>query len=490
MNPEGRDTLLDLLSGFGSLDICVVGDAMLDEYMTGAVERISPEAPVPVVRVESVEARPGGAANVAAGIARLQATARLCSVIGTDAAGDELMERCGAAGINTELVVRSSTRPTPRKARVVVRNQQMLRLDRERHDEIGPQEWQPMLAPIFEKAVGALVLSDYAKGVLARPFVERLIADARAAGIPVLVDPRGADYTRYRGATLLKPNLRELQIAAGVELDGEDVEAVARVAGERLAEWEVESMVVTLREFGMVGIDRAGLVHHLPAEVHEVYDVTGAGDTVMCLLAAGLASGVDLPVAMRMANAAAGITVQKLGATPVGPGELAHVLGTRRGDKVLELPALAALVDAWREQGRTVVFTNGCFDLLHVGHLSLLRAAAAKGDALIVGLNSDDSVRRLKGPGRPILPCAERAALLAALDGVDAVVAFEDDTPLRLIETLLPDVLVKGADYRLDEVVGRECVESHGGRVETVPLVENRSTRQIVEKARRIEELS
>jgi D-beta-D-heptose 7-phosphate kinase / D-beta-D-heptose 1-phosphate adenosyltransferase len=366
---------------------------------------------------------------------------------------------------------------------VLGHSQQLLRLDWESAAPCPAPAMMHMISKLAaEPRPDALILSDYAKGVLT-PETIAAVMPLRAAE-PVVVDPKNRDFTRYRGATTITPNLRELEAAAGAPLDPDDTEAVVSVA-RRLAEQAgLDAMVVTLGDRGMLLVPVSAPHTIVPATKREVYDVTGAGDTAVAALAVSLGARAPLLAAVRIANAAAGVSVGQVGAVAVEPSSIRDALTARPDGKVLEREALASRAASWRMAGRRIVFTNGCFDLLHSGHLSLLESAAKLGDVLVLAINSDESVRRLKGAERPLVPQAERAALLAALSFVDAVTIFEEDTPLETLKAVRPHVLVKGADYRPDQVVGRELVESNGGRVAVVPLVPEKSTSALVERIR------
>jgi len=472
--------LLSVLDRYSSLKVWVVGDLMLDEYVMGAVERVSPEAPVPVVRVRDTEHRLGGAANVARQVAALGATVSLVGTIGTDGAGDDLLRLCAACGIDTRGVVRSPNRRTTRKLRVLGHNQQLLRMDWEDSSPCDADLGARMLAALGEEAPDAVILSDYAKGVLTPQLITAIAA--RAGQVPVVVDPKSRDFTRYRGATTVTPNLRELELAAGTSLDPTDADAVAAAARPLIAAAGLSSMVVTLSEHGMLVVPAEGAPIPVPASRREVFDVTGAGDTAIAVLTLSLAAHASLPAAARLANAAAGVSVGQVGAVAVDADSIRSELTASPEAKVLSRAELAARAASWRISGKRIVFTNGCYDLLHAGHLSLLHGAARLGDVLVLAINSDASVRRLKGPERPLVPQAERAALLAALACVDAVTVFDEDTPLATIEAVRPHILVKGADYRPEQVVGREVVEANGGRVALVPLLPQKSTSALVER--------
>jgi D-beta-D-heptose 7-phosphate kinase / D-beta-D-heptose 1-phosphate adenosyltransferase len=475
--------LLTHLDHFAKLHVWVVGDVMIDEYVTGAVERVSPEAPVPVVRVQATEQRLGGAANVARQIAALGGRVTLAGTIGEDDAAQRFLGMCASERIDTRAVLRLASRQTTRKLRVLGHSQQLLRLDWEDLEPATPQVSARLVA---ELAAGerpdAIILSDYAKGVLT-PDVIAGVAALRGPA-PLVVDPKHRDFARYRGATTVTPNLHELETAAGLTLDADDPAAVAAAARPLLRTAGLESMVVTLGNRGMLVVPAAGAAVSVPATRHEVYDVTGAGDTAIAVLALALADGAPLAHAAQLANAAAGVAVCQVGAVAVSASSIRDALAARPDGKVLSRRDLATRTATWRSAGKRIVFTNGCFDLLHAGHLALLGHAARLGDVLVLAINSDASVRRLKGPDRPLVPQAERAAVLAALTYVDAVTIFDEDTPLAVLQAVRPHVLVKGGDYKPAEVVGRELVESAGGRVEIVPLTPERSTSSLVERIR------
>jgi D-beta-D-heptose 7-phosphate kinase/D-beta-D-heptose 1-phosphate adenosyltransferase len=473
-------TLLSALDRYSGLTVWVVGDLMLDEYVMGAVERVSPEAPVPVVRVRETEHRLGGAANVARQVAALGAKVSLVGTIGTDAAGDDLLRLCAASRIDTHGVVRTAQRRTTRKLRVLGHSQQLLRMDWEDSTPCEAAIGTRMLEALAGETPDAIILSDYAKGVLTPQFIAAI--SERAGTAPVVVDPKSRDFARYRGATTVTPNLRELELACGAALDPTDIESVAAAARPLIAAAGLTSMVVTLSEHGMLVVPADGTPIAVPASRREVFDVTGAGDTAIAVLTLSLAAGTSLHAAARLANAAAGVSVGQVGAVAVDADGIRSELTAAPEAKVLSRVELAARAASWRIAGKHIVFTNGCYDLLHAGHLSLLHGAAKLGDILVLAINSDASVRRLKGPERPLVPQAERAALLAALACVDAVTIFDEDTPLATIEAVRPHILVKGADYKADQVVGREIVEANGGRVALVPLLPQKSTSALVER--------
>jgi D-beta-D-heptose 7-phosphate kinase / D-beta-D-heptose 1-phosphate adenosyltransferase len=480
---DATGALVEILERLPGVHVWVIGDVMLDEYVSGAVDRISPEAPVPIVRVRETEFRLGGAANVARQAAALGARVSLAGAVGRDASGERLLELCASSGIDTRALVKVPDRSTTRKLRVLGHSQQLLRLDWEDASPCAPEAIERAIRQLATGAPpGVIILSDYAKGVLTPETIAAALALRGSA--PVVVDPKHRDFKRYRGATAVTPNLRELEIAAGEALDADDPGAIESAARRIARSAALDSLVVTLGSRGMLVVPAEGAATWVPAEKRDVYDVTGAGDTAIAVLAVALAAGAPLSAAAQIANSAAGIAVGQVGAVAVEPGRIRDALAARPEGKVLQRDALTARAASWRMAGKRIVFTNGCFDLLHSGHLALLEHAARLGDVLVLAINSDTSVRRLKGPERPLVPQAERAALLAALSFVDAVAIFDEDTPLETLEAVRPHVLVKGADYRPDQIVGRELVEAYGGRVAVVPLVPDKSTSALVERIR------
>lgn len=463
---------------FERAHILVVGDLMLDRYWHGTSSRISPEAPVPVVNVSETEDRPGGAGNVALNMAALGSKVSLISIIGDDEAGQILHDRLRTAKIHTNLQV-SNTKPTITKLRVVSRHQQLLRMDfEEKFDERDSSEFANKVKSLIGRA-NALVLSDYAKGSL--PDCQTLIGIAREAGVPVLVDPKGNDFTRYRGATILTPNFHEFEAVVGKCATEQEVvdkgEALMR-------ELDLQALLVTRGEQGMTLLRHHQPELHLPARAREVFDVTGAGDTVIATLAAAIAAGQPLPEATALANLAAGIVVGKMGTATLNPAELRRAVIAEQGAErgvVTEDQLLMALEEA-RASGEKIVFTNGCFDIIHAGHVGYLEEARKQGDRLVLAVNSDESIRRLKGSGRPINPLDRRMAVLAGLESVDWVVFFDEDTPERLLRRIKPDVLVKGGDYSEEQVVGNQIVKAYNGSVKVLSFYDNCSTTSIVNK--------
>ena len=463
----------------------VIGDLMLDEYLWGKAERISPEAPVQVVDVVREDLRLGGAGNVVNNLTALGCRVAVCSVIGEDASGEVLHRFLAELGAETNGIFPDTARKTAKKTRVVASNQQIVRIDRESRDEIGVTLEEKIIGYLGEHGASfnVFVVSDYLKGVLTPRVLQAIITTGRALGIPVVIDPKGSDYRKYRGATVITPNRKEAEQAAGIAIV--DQASLQEAAASLLDGLDLSALLITRSEAGMSLFHQDGGVLHIPTVAREVFDVTGAGDTVLAMLSLGLAAGVPLADAARLANTAAGIVVGKVGTSTVTPLEIMEEAGRGHRDsdvKIKNLDVLAGLVEVERNRGRKIVFTNGCFDLLHVGHVKYLQKARFFGDLLILGLNSDASIRRLKGAKRPLINEDERAHILAALDCIDYVLLFEEDTPLRIITTLRPDVLVKGGDYTLEGVVGREVVESYGGRVELVSFVDGKSTTNIIEK--------
>ncbi len=472
--------LISLIDRLRDGRVLCIGDVMLDRYVYGAVDRISPEAPVPVCRVEGEAVMLGGAGNVVRNLAALGAAVDFVSVVGDDAAGADVRRLLGELdSVGIDLIVDPS-RPTTVKERIVAGPQQLLRVDRESDAPVAPD----LARQVFEAAAraiagaGAIVISDYGKGVLADDGLGALIAAAGAAGCVIVVDPKGADFTRYRGADVVTPNQREL--AAASRMPVRDDDSVVAAARTLVAGCGIGHVLATRSRDGMTLVSAVG-AEHFAAEAREVFDVSGAGDTVVAALAAALAAGIPLGDAARLANVAAGIVVGKTGTAVVYPADLASQLQQREARfegarKWLGFEDALARIEDWRRRGETIGFTNGCFDLLHPGHVALLSSARAACDRLVVALNSDASVRRLKGESRPVQDEASRAAVMGSLASVDLVMLFEEDTPLRLIEAIRPDILVKGADYAIDEVVGGDVVRASGGRVLLVDLEEGHST--------------
>ncbi|NOT69667.1 MAG: bifunctional D-glycero-beta-D-manno-heptose-7-phosphate kinase/D-glycero-beta-D-manno-heptose 1-phosphate adenylyltransferase HldE [Methylophilaceae bacterium] len=484
-------TLVDVVRNqFGTADaakwVLVIGDLMLDRYLIGEVERISPEAPVPIVLLKQQNERAGGAANVAANLAKLGIKTRLAGCIGKDSEGGILLRLIAEMGIGTQGIVQSSQRQTITKTRILGGHQQMLRLDQESRAAFDGSESQQLQQGVNRQLAdhpAIIILSDYAKGVLSAALCAEVIAFAKQNSIPVLVDPKGRDYSKYAGASALTPNKRETAEACGVGLH--DNEALIKAARALRAELGLDFLAVTRGEEG-ISLIEANEIQHIPATAKQVFDVSGAGDTVIATLAAGMVHGLSHQQALQLANIAAGIVVGKVGTVPITRQELLTELvlqnSTAQVDKICDLQSLKTRVKNWRTAGQRIAFTNGCFDLLHAGHVTYLEAARKTGDRLVLGLNTDRSVSALKGPTRPVIHEADRARVLAALEAVDAVILFDEDTPLALIDAIRPDVIVKGDDYTEEQVVGGSEVKSWGGAVKLIPLVQGRSTSNIIKK--------
>ncbi|MDH3578522.1 MAG: bifunctional D-glycero-beta-D-manno-heptose-7-phosphate kinase/D-glycero-beta-D-manno-heptose 1-phosphate adenylyltransferase HldE [Gammaproteobacteria bacterium] len=464
---------------FSKTHVVVAGDVMLDRYLFGSTGRISPEAPVPVVHVRETDNRPGGAANVAVNLASLGVSTCLLGVVGEDMAGESLESILGQRGIVCKFA-RAKDRPTITKTRVQSRGQQLIRLDEENAMALPGDAMTRMLRESLDGA-GAVVLSDYGKGALSD--VRGLIKACREAGIPALVDPKGTDFSKYRGASLITPNQSEFEAVAGVCATDEEL---VRRAAELIDELDLDALLITRSEKGMLLQEAGAEPLFLSTQAREVYDVTGAGDTVIGTLAGALASGQDLASAAALANLAAGLVVRKIGVASVTPGELSVALHQRgQGGRGLVGPdELLAMVAESHQRNERVIMTNGCFDVLHAGHVAYLEEAKSLGDRLIVAVNDDDSVRRLKGESRPINVLEDRLLVLAGLAAVDWVVPFSEDTPAALIAKILPDVLVKGGDYNPDEIAGAKEVLRNGGEVRVLPFRDGRSSSRIIDKLR------
>ncbi len=485
--------LLACVEAFGKPRILVVGDLILDQYVYGDAERLSPEAPVPVVRERYRQMRVGGAANVAVFLAALGAVPVLAGVIGNDSSGAALKDLLAQAQVNADAVIAATDRPTSTKTRFIGlaqhrHQQQMLRLDHETLEPVDASVEQRLLAALEAEipACHLVCIEDYNKGLLSDALCQKIISMARAAGREVLVDPAAIkDYRRYQGASAITPNRTEAELAAGWRLENVQ-EETPRLAAQLLEQLHLDVCVLTLDRHGMYRLQRGqpGLLH--PTRPRNVYDVTGAGDMVLAMLAMARANGASWSVAIDLGNIAGGLEVEKFGCVPLARTEIVDELlqmdsAGRR--KILSLPRLLERLHS-RHSSQRIVFTNGVFDIIHAGHVQYLNFARGQGDLLVVAVNSDESVRRLKGPTRPINSLDDRMAVLAGLEAVSYVTAFHEDTPLELISAITPAILVKGADYQDKPVVGRECVEAAGGKVVLAPFLQGRSTTRVVEKSR------
>lgn len=497
----------ELLATFDRLArprVLVVGDLILDRYTFGNAERVSQEAPVILLRADQREARLGGAANVSNMLRGLEAQVACAGVVGADREGDLVRQLLGEAGVDVGCILNDPSRPTTVKERFIGRAQgrhphQILRVDSEIRDPISAALEQTLIEQLRRRLPNCylVLISDYDKGVCTTTLLRAVIDAGRAAGVPVIVDPiRGHDYSRYRGATAMTPNRLEAEMATGLKINNADeaLEAARRLRREL----QLDLGIVTLDRDGMALIDADGRGSIVPTRPRAVYDVTGAGDMALAMIGVALAAGVPAVDALRLANLAAGLEVEKVGVAVIprseirqrlieeqwtaerGPPTLPHRPPVRPRDKIVTLDELVQFAAGHRAEGRKIVFTNGCFDLLHVGHTTYLAEAQALGDVLVVGVNSDASVRRLKGATRPVIGQNDRAAMLAALAAVDYVLIFDDDTPQEILRRLRPDVLVKGGTYTPEQVVGHEVVTAYGGRVCVAGLVDGVSTTNIL----------
>ena len=472
---------------FDQCRLLVIGDLMLDEYVWGDVDRISPEAPVQVVAVRREDFTLGGAGNVAANLVALGAGVAVAGVVGADRHGALLTERFQHLGVDTAGVMAEDGRPTTRKTRIIAASQQVLRIDRETRRAVAPRtaaalvEWMAAEIP----RVDAVLVSDYGKGLLTAELLGRVIAMAHRHAKPVLIDPKGADYTRYAGATLVTPNRKEAAQAAGIEIVDNDT--LEQAGAKIMLEAGLEQLLITCGADGMALLAHGHEPRFIRSEARQVFDVSGAGDTVLAVTGLALAAGADLFQAATLANSAAGIVVGKVGTATVSSKELALAYQPPSPDqshKHLGLKELGERVAELRRQQKRIVMTNGCFDFLHAGHLHLFAASRRLGDLLVVAIDDDESVRTLKGPGRPVISARERVRTLCALESVDLVVVFATRELERLIDIVKPDVLTKGGNYAADEVVGRQRVEAHGGRVALIPISEGVSASRVIEQIR------
>ena len=469
-----NQALIDKLS---TAKVLVLGDLMLDRYWSGGTTRISPEAPVPVVKIGDEFERLGGSGNVAANISALGGQAHLLAMLGDDEAADSVVTLARQGDIDCHLL-RDKQSTTTVKLRIISQQQQLLRLDFEKTDVTQQQidDFHLKFDDLL-RSVGAVVVSDYGKGGVPNP--ETVIEQAKAVGVPVLVDPKGRDYAKYRYAQLVTPNYREFEEVVGPCSSEQILESKAK---SLIGDLDIDAILITRGDKGMTLVRREQATVNLAAQTREVFDVTGAGDTVCGVCAVGIACGIDLETSIGLANKAAGIVVGKFGTATVSANELHISTSALSKQKTFDELQLKEVLEKKRADGARIVMTNGCFDVLHAGHVEYLRNARLLGDYLVVAVNSDSSVSTLKGENRPIHRLSDRLAVLAALESVDALVSFEDSTPLALISNLRPDVLVKGGDYRLEEIVGGEEVIANGGRVEVLPFVEGHSSSSILNK--------
>lgn len=465
--------------------VLVVGDLILDEYIWGSVNRISPEAPVPILESRSENLALGGAANVANNLVALGCDVFLAGALGQDEKGDRLLELIQNRSISSEGIFRFVHRPTTSKMRVIAHNQQILRIDKEDDRPITEETENKFIKFINDTIpkMDGVICSDYNKGLLTEKILTAIMRSANDSGKAVIIDPKGSDFAKYKGATVITPNEKEMALAAPIKINSkEDLE---RSAEYLFALTRTEAILVTRGKDGMILYNKKEKPHEITAEAKEVFDVTGAGDTVISVFGMSVFSGFTFEEAAWLANSAASFVVGKLGTAVVTLDEINRFLQEemfRTSSSVLEMDEIVKIVGLAKSMGKSVVFTNGCFDLIHGGHIEFLQKAKALGEILIVGLNSDSSVSGIKGDGRPIKAAEERANILASLKFVDYIIIFNEPTPENLIREIRPDILVKGDDYKIDEVVGREIVEGYGARVELIPVVKGLSTSNIVAK--------
>ncbi len=483
-------SVLPWLKGRKTVSVAVVGDIILDEYLDGDVSRISPEAPVPVVLVTGNHVTAGGAANTALNIQLAGGQAKLFGIWGRDDAAESLKGIFDKAGMQTDGLVALEDRPTVKKTRVTTKHQQMIRIDWEKITPIDEDTQEKIITQLKSESCDAILISDYGKGTLPEPFLKKIIKLSKDKKIPTIVDPKGKDFSRYQGVDLITPNKKEACEALGLDpTDGWSGEQLGRKLQEK---YNLCDTLVTMGPKGMVLVPReanAPVISQRP-KAKEVFDVSGAGDTVAAIMSLSIASRSSFQVATELASLAAGVVVEKWGTQPISKDELEAAISDSRTllpqfaskTKIVSLNKMIDLRQSKHFREKDIVFTNGCFDILHVGHVEYLEAARSKGQCLIVGINSDASVKRLKGEKRPILALEHRMRMLASLACVDFVVAFDEDTPAQLIEEIEPDILIKGADYKVEDIVGGASVKKRGGRVETIDLVPGISTSEIIRR--------
>ncbi len=478
-----------IIKHFEKLSILVIGDIMLDRYIWGKVKRISPEAPVPVLRISGENLLPGGAANVALNLKSLGANVELYGVVGRDQEGKKLVDLLKQIEIKSKGIIFDPKRPTTTKTRLIAENQQIARVDREETHPIS-NEFEDKLLNLIAKSIksrapNGIIISDYAKGAINRDLSSEIIKLAKRNGIFVAVDPKGRDFTKYRGASVITPNEREAEEICGFSF--RDDKALKKAFETLIKQTGADGALITRGKQGISFYVKRGNVRTISSDAREVFDVTGAGDTVISAFTLAFLSSNSWEDSVKIANQAAGIVVNRIGTATVTGGDLLNHFENDTyslNDKILTKELLSVIISRLKAEGQKIVFTNGCFDLFHIGHLKLLREAKRLGDVLVVGINTDNSVKRLKGEGRPLISESDRANLIAALDFVDYIALFKEDNPSRLIKAIKPDALVKGSDYKLDTVIGREFVESYGGKVYTIPIVEGISTTYLVNKIR------
>jgi D-beta-D-heptose 7-phosphate kinase/D-beta-D-heptose 1-phosphate adenosyltransferase len=471
------------ISKFDQFHLLVIGDLMIDEYLWGEVDRISPEAPVQVVAVQNQDFTLGGSGNVVNNLRSLGARVSVLGVVGEGSDGKLLQDQLAAIGADTQGVIIESGRHTTKKTRIIAEHQQVLRIDRETKKDISQQTFNRIIqnAEKIIPDVDLILISDYGKGLINRPMIKKLVQIAKKHNKTTIADPKGLDFTKYAGVSLLTPNKKEASLASGKEIS--DSVSLAEAGQILMEKSRIEKLLITCGKDGMLLFEQNKKPLKMWTKAREVYDVSGAGDTVIAVLGLGMASGLSYKHAVSLANTAAGIVVGKVGTAAVTPRELLEALNRSAADpapKHKNLKALSELCRKLQKDGKRIVLTNGCFDLLHVGHIKLFEASRILGDVMIVAIDDDDSVRSLKGPDRPVISATERVRILSALDSVDYVVVFSNKDLDKVIDCIRPDILTKGSNYDSDEVLGREIVEGYGGRVELIPTTEEISSTQII----------
>jgi len=482
--------LIDI-SKFDQCRLLVIGDLMLDEYLWGEVDRISPEAPVQVVSIQKEDFTLGGAGNVVNNAVALGAKVFTAGVIGTGRNGQVLLERFNELGVDTSLIIQEPDRATTQKTRIIAANQHVLRIDRETKQDISGQTLEKIIRLIEDKMpdIDVVLISDYGKGLITRNLLSKVIASAKKHEKMIIVDPKGLDFSKYSGVSLLTPNKKEAGLASGVEIDDES--SLEKAANKILENIRLDNLLITCGKDGMVLFEKNQTPFRVRAKSRQVFDVSGAGDTVLAVFGLAVASGASIHNSVALANTAAGIVVGKVGTATVSKQELASALksdDTGLPAKYKDLSELPALVKDLKKKGKQLVLTNGCFDLLHAGHIMLFSASKQLGDILIVAIDDDESVKKLKGSGRPVINAKERSRILSALDTVDYVVVFSSQELIKLIEIIQPDVLTKGSNYSTTQVFGRERVEALGGKVVLIPVTEDISSTRIIDTIKHSEQ--
>ncbi|MFH2047351.1 MAG: D-glycero-beta-D-manno-heptose-7-phosphate kinase [Pseudomonadota bacterium] len=476
------------ISKFKDCKIFVIGDLMIDEYLWGDVDRISPEAPVPVIAVNKEDSTLGGSGNVINNLVALGAKVFAAGVIGADRSGNMLIKKFAALGVDVQGIIQEPGRPTTRKTRIIAGNQHVLRIDRETIKTISNYTFDKIIHFIENKIQEAdvVIISDYGKGLISKKLISKIVKTAKKYGIVTITDPKGLDYSKYSGVTLITPNMKEAALASGIEIKNN---SSLLKAGEKIIESTgVPNVLITCGKDGMVLFEKGKRPYKIKAKARQVFDVSGAGDTVVAILGLCTAFGTPFKVGASIANTAAGIVVGKIGTATVSEEELSAALTACSDDyriKQKSLPELSALLLDLKEKGKKIVLTNGCFDLLHAGHIKLFSASKKEGDILIVAIDDDDSVKKLKGNGRPVIKAKERVRILSALDSVDYVIVFPANKLGNLLEAVRPDVLTKGSNYSSEEVFGRDIVEKYGGRVALIQIRENISATSIIDSIRK-----